>query len=61
MGVGTHVQPLGLTAGDIAPCREQAVPGLVKIGSQFANELLDGLTPKTEQYVCTAARDRFGG
>ena len=38
-------------ADDIAPCRQQAVPALLKVGSQFANELLEGLSPATEKYV----------
>jgi hypothetical protein len=43
-------------------CRDQAVPALLRIGSQFANELLEGVSPELEKCVrYTGSRARSNG
>jgi hypothetical protein len=57
-----RLTPNGCAVEDISVCRDQAVPALLRIGSQFANELLEGVSPELEKCVRnTGSRARSNG
>lgn len=46
-----------LRTDDTSVCKNDAVPALLRIGSQFANELFDGFSPEFEKYECDVQKD----